>query len=299
MDIPAVFLITKIEYQLNFNFVAMGRFRLASLKIRDSILFLNCYREDGCGTLCNMKSYVWFLLLTVVTIVCGGCSIKERTDPVIPTFLDGAPLESSLKQVPFKHAWIAPRDKHLSIKSVFIKPIRTDLLGKDEWKRSEGLAVTSKEEFDKSAAVLARYFRIKLLGELKKVPNPRFEVVETPDTSSLIVEIALTELVLSEPVIRAAALAVPFPGVDQALSAASDPHAAFAARFTNFNGSKLLATAADRRFPPIRIIDLNKLRVTSSAREIIAQWAHELAESIQTDELTTVPRASSFSLLPW
>lgn len=245
-----------------------------------------------------MKSYSWLLLL-VAHMAFSGCSLKERTDPVIPTFLDGAPIESSLKEVPFKHAWIAPRDKHLSIKSVFIKPVRIDLLGAEEWKRSEGLAVSSKEEFEKSAAVLARYFRIKLLGELKKVPNPRFEVVETPDKSSLVVEIALTELVLSEPVIRAAALAVPLPGVDQALSAASDPHAAFAARFTNFDGSKLLATTADRRFPPIRIIDLNKLRATSSAREIISQWAHELAESIQTDELTTVPRASAFSLLPW
>jgi len=245
-----------------------------------------------------MKSYSWLLLL-VAHMVFSGCSLKERTDPVIPTFLDGAPIESSLKEVPFKHAWIAPRDKHLSIKSVFIKPVRIDLLGAEEWKRSEGLAVSSKEEFEKSAAVLARYFRIKLLGELKKVPNPRFEVVETPDKSSLVVEIALTELVLCEPVIRAAALAVPLPGVDQALSAASDPHAAFAARFTNFDGSKLLATTADRRFPPIRIIDLNKLRATSSAREIISQWAHELAESIQTDELTTVPRASAFSLLPW
>jgi hypothetical protein len=246
-----------------------------------------------------MKSYALTYLCALLSLVCTGCSLKERSDPVAPTFLNGAPVESSIKEVPFKHAWIAPRDKHLSIKSVFIKPVRTDLLDADEWKKSRGLAVTSKEEFDKSAALLARYFRMKLLAELKQVPNSRFEVVNTPDSSSLIVEIALTELALSEPVIRAAALAVPVPGVDQALSAVSDPHAAFAARFTNFDGSKLLATTADRRFPPIRIIDLNKLRATSSVREIISQWAHELAESIQTDELTTVPRASLFSLLPW
>jgi hypothetical protein len=246
-----------------------------------------------------MKSLVWAFLCALLSVISTGCSLKERSDPVAPTFLDGAPVGSSLKEVPFKHAWIAPRDNNLSIKSVFIKPVRTDLLGADEWKKSRGLAVSSKEEFDKSATLLARYFRMRLLSELKQVPNSRFAVVNTPDKSSLIVEIALTELVLSEPVIRAAALAVPLPGVDQALSAASDPHASFAARFTSFDGSKLLATAADRRFPPIRIIDLNKLRATSSAREIISQWAHELAESIQTNELTTVPRAWSFSLLPW
>lgn len=197
------------------------------------------------------------------------------------------------------HAWIAPHAKAVSFQSVYIKPIRTDLLKANEWEKSRGLAVSSKEEFDKSVALLARYFRIKLLSELKKIKKPRFEVVESPNQTSLVAEIALTELALSEPIIRAAALAVPLPGVDQALSAVSDPHVAFAARFTNFDGTKLIATAADRRFPPIRIIDLNKLRATSSAREIVSQWSLEMAESIQFEELTTVPRASLFSLMPW
>jgi hypothetical protein len=244
------------------------------------------------------RLYSVFCLL-LLSFAATGCAIKERTEPVIPTFLDGAPVESSIKEVPFMHAWIAPYAKEHSFKSVYIKPIRTDLLKKSEWEKSRGLAVSTKEEFDKSAALLARYFRIKLLSELKKIEKPRFEVVESPNQASLVAEIALTELALSEPIIRAAALAVPFPGVDQALSTVSDPHVAFAARFTNFDGTKLIATAADRRFPPIRIIDLNKLRATSSAREIVSQWSLEMAESIQFDELTKVPRASLFSLMPW
>jgi hypothetical protein len=138
-----------------------------------------------------------------------------------------------------------------------------------------------------------------LLGELKKVPNPRFELVDSPRRDSVIVEVALTELVLSEPIVRGLGLAAPVPGVDVALSTISDPHAAFAARVFDSDGKTLLGTVADRRFPPVRVIDLNKLRATSSAREIISQWARELAESIQTDELTPVERSPWYSLWIW
>jgi hypothetical protein len=244
----------------------------------------------------NMKLVKLFGLLLLFLL---GCSLKERAAPVVATFLDGVPVESTVEGIPFEHAWLGPTRKEREYHSVYIKPVRADMLSPDEWKRSRGLAVTSKEEFDKIAAVLARYFRIRLLGELNKVANPRFEVVEAPREDSLVVELALTELVLSEPVVRGLGLAAPVPGVDVALSTISDPHVAFAARATDSSGTKLLATVADRRFPPVRVIDLNKLRATSSAREIVSQWSRELAETIQTDELTPVERSSWYSLWVW
>ena len=236
---------------------------------------------------------------SLLLILLSACSLQERAAPVVGTFLDGVPVESTVNGIPFEHAWLAPSRAERVHHSVYIKPVRTDMLSPDEWKRSRGLAVTSKEEFDKTAAVLARYFRIRLLGELNKVPNPRFEIVDQPRDDSVVVELALTELVLSEPVVRGLGLAAPVPGVDVALSTISDPHVAFAARATDSTGKKLLATIADRRFPPVRVIDLNKLRATSSAREIVSQWSRELAETIQTDELTPVERSSWYSLWVW
>jgi hypothetical protein len=137
------------------------------------------------------------------------------------------------------------------------------------------------------------------LSELDKIPGKRFSIVDTPNDKTLIVEIALTELVLSEPLLRVLALAAPVPGVDVALSTISDPHVAFAARFLAPDGVTLLGTVADRRFPPLRVIDLNKLRARSSAREIISMWARELAESIQFEEFRKVERSSWFSWWIW
>ncbi len=235
----------------------------------------------------------------ILLCLCAGCSLKERVEPISPTFLDGASLESTIAEIPFQHAWAAPRDEPLSYRSVYVKPVRVDLLPADEWKRSRGFATLSQTEFEKDATVIARYFRIRLLSELEKVPGKRFIVVDTPDETTLIVEIALTELVLSEPMLRMLALAAPVPGVDVALSTFSDPHVAFAARFLASDGTTLLATVADRRFPPLRVIDLNKLRARSSAREIISLWARELAESIQFEEFRKVERSSWFSWWIW
>ncbi len=230
---------------------------------------------------------------------CAACSLKERVEPISPVFLDGAALESRIPEIPFQHAWAAPGAGTATYRSVYIKPIRTDLLPTDEWKRSRGFATTSQEAFNQDALVLARYFRIRLLAELEKAHNKRLTVVAKPDDATLIVEIALTELVLSEPILRVLALAAPLPGVDVALSTISDPHVAFAARFFAPDGATLLGTVADRRFPPLRVIDLNKLRARSSAREILSMWARELAESIQFEEFRKVERSSWFSWWIW
>jgi hypothetical protein len=237
--------------------------------------------------------------LLLLNGIISGCALRQRTEPISTVFLDGAPYEHAIPELPFQHSWLAPQNNPRSLTSIFIKPVRTDLLPDDEWKKSKGIAVSSTEEFAKSVAVLARYFRMKLLADLKKVPNPRFSLAEKPEEASLVAEIALTEVVLSEPVIRAMGLAAPVPGVDVALSVLSDPHVAFAARFTTPDGKELIATAADRRFPPLRIIDLNKLRATSSAREIISQWSSELAQALQLEQFNKVKRSWRFSLLPW
>lgn len=237
--------------------------------------------------------------IIALSLLFTACAVQERTDPVVPTFLDGVPRESSIPDIPFMHAWIDPNANIASYSTIYVKPVRTDLMPEEMWHRSRGLAVSSEESFQKDAAIIARYFRLRLLGELKSTSAQRFTVVDTPDTTSIVLEVALTELVLSEPLVRAAALAVPFPGVDLALSTITDPHVSFAARFTSPDGKHLIATAADRGFPPVRLIDLNKLRARSSAREIVAHWARQLAQSIQLDEFKKVERNSWFSILPW
>ena len=119
-----------------------------------------------------------------------------------------------------------------------------------------------------------------------------------PGPRTIVVEIALTELEFSRPIARAGSMVAPIPGAGAALSMISDPHAAFAARVTDGATGELIATAADRKFPPTRIVDLNKLTVTSSAREICSLWADSIARGIQSKDGEKIT-SQSFSFLPW
>lgn len=239
------------------------------------------------------------LLVAALLTLLSGCAVSQRMESPPSTFIEDAPLKERLENMPFDHSWLVPDSVERNYDSVLIMPVRYDLLPKGAWKQSSSIYLNSEEAYLHEAKVLAGYFTRQLLEELEKVPNPRFKVVSSPTPSTLIVSIALTEIEFSHPVTRAAALAAPVPGVDMALNAITDPHASFAARFTESKSGELIASAADKRFPPVRIIDLNKLTITSSTREIVKQWSRELAEAIQKDRFSKIEKSWRFSLLPW
>ncbi len=236
---------------------------------------------------------------TLIGLLLSGCAVKGRFDPPPRTFLEDVSIEKKMENMPFEHAWVDPKSVRKNYDSVYVRPIRIDLIPANSWQTSTSIGITSQEEFDEEVQAVADYFHEQLVAALKNTPTKRFQVVNAPTKSSLVVSIALTEVEFSRPLTRAAALAAPLPGVDMALNTITDPHLAFAARFTDPLSNALQASAADRRYPPLRIIDLNKLTITSSTREIVANWSRELAEAIQFNRFATIEKTSAFSILPW
>ena len=232
--------------------------------------------------------------------IFGGCAIYKQTEPISPVFLDGAVRKSKIDRVPFQHAWSSSNSGR-GINSIYVKPVRIDLLSPDSWTDSTSMGITSADDYNEVVEKLAQYFNERLIEELRLVykRKKRLKIVDAPNDKSVILEIAITEMILSRPVSHAIGLTVPVPGIGMALSAMHDPHVAFAARFVAPDGKTLLGTLADRRFAPARLIDLNKLTMTSTIREIISQWAREIAEAIEFERLAKVERSSRFSLLPW
>lgn len=240
------------------------------------------------------------LATAALSLILAGCALYQQTKPISPTFLEGAPVSKTVDRVPFQHAWGADRS-NTTIRALYVKPVRIDFINPASWSDSSDVGITSAEDFKETAKSLASYFDERLQEELKFVyeRHRRLRLVDAPSTDTVVLELALTELVLSRPVSSAVGMVAPVPGLGLALSAMHDPYVAFAARFTAPDGTTLLGTLADRRGAPMRFLDLNKLTVTSSIREVIAQWAREIAEAIEFDRLATVERSSRFSLLPW
>lgn len=250
--------------------------------------------------------YCWKRRATLLSVVSAfaflsslsGCAWKARVETVSPVFLEDVDISSKLETLPFDHSWVRAKFDGRSYRKLHVKEIRTDLLPEDGWMNSYSSVISSAEDYRRESQEIGRYFREQLIEALQEKEPPRFVIVDAPGSDVLTLEIALTELEFSHPVARAASLAAPVPGTGPALSSMTDPHAAFAARLYDGSG-RLVATAADRRFPPARIVDVNKLTATSSAREVSTIWAGLMSEALTNGQFVKTEDSSWFSVLPW
>lgn len=248
-----------------------------------------------------MRIHCLALVFLASATLLAGCALQKKFEPISANFLHGASPDSSIPRVPFKHAWAAERPSVQKVTAIYVLPVRTDRIAPDSWMESSGLSITSLEDYNEKVEALATFFHQRLTEELERVysNNKRLRVVSKPAPDAVNLELALTEVVFSRPATNLAVMAAPVPGAGVALSAMTEPVIAFAGRFTSPDEGVLWGTVADRRNPPFRPIDLNKFTVASSARDVVSQWARELAEAIEFDRLKPIERSPWFSLMPW
>jgi hypothetical protein len=245
-----------------------------------------------------MKSTRLVLVLTLLLFL-PSCAITNRTKAISDTFLSDVDVSKQLDNMHFNHSWVWTDVTHNQYQAVIVKPVRLDLLKPDGWKASISTLLRTKEAYEEKAQEIAKYFQEQLIEKINSYPERRYTVVDKADSGVAVIEIALTELEFSHPALQSTAIVVPVPGATQALASISDPHAAFALRFTDSKKGTLIATIADRKFPPIRLVDLNKATVSSSIREICSNWSKELASALNSGRFGEVERYGKIKLLPW
>ncbi len=233
------------------------------------------------------KKAVLALCATELLFV-SACALKDRVVDVNNTFLEDVDIKQKIENLPFQHSWRNPNFTKTGFTSIYYKPIRVDLIDKGQWERSASTLIRSEQGYIEKAQEIADYFHVELIDKTRDFKPKKFLVLKEPNRKSVVVEIVLTEIEFSHPLARAASLAAPVPGTGPALTAITDPHVAFAARITDAETGALIATIADRKFGLARIIDLNKLTVSSSAREVTSLWAQSIAETLQGRGLTEV-----------
>lgn len=241
------------------------------------------------------------LLLGVSILASGltGCAVKERTNPIPPTFLEDRDTTVVDKTLPFKHAWIDPTLPEENYTNVYFRTVTADKLPEKSWEGSKSTFLTSEEQYKKLAQELAEYFKQRLINDVANFKDGVMSVSDSPQPRGLIFDIAFTELEFSHPIQKAGFMLVPIPASSLVFNTVSDPHIAFAARVYDAQSGKLIATFADRRFPPTRLLDVNRLTVSSSAREICDTWAEIIAEGLNRERFADIPDRGFFAILPW
>jgi hypothetical protein len=238
-------------------------------------------------------------LLISASLLLIGCSSKEELIALNKTFLHDVDPNSRIKNLPFDHSWARQDLERKHYDWIYLAPVRSDLIEADAWEANISVAIVSEEGYKEEVEELAQHFGKQLRKEIKKSFGKRIKFAKRPTKNTAIIETALTEVQFSHPIASAGALALPVPGAAALTSALSSPHVTFAMRISDGTDKKLIATIADRKYPPKRLLDFKKLSATASAREICDYWAEELAETFNKGRFFKVEEVGTWAFLPW
>ncbi len=143
----------------------------------------------------------------------------------------------------------------------------------------KGVEYLNEEEYTEKINALADYFDKRLEKSFKSTRKQRLELVESINDTTMVVEIAMTEVVFHRPASYAAAYAIPIPGSSYAFDSLISPRVAFELKVTDGETGELICTMADRALPPVKPLDLNKFTVSRPLEEVIDIWVREFVRS--------------------
>ena len=211
------------------------------------------------------------------------------------------PMEqmSNRADYPFNKAWVKAGVDWDKYKTIYIKDVNTRYLMEAAWWQQN----FRRQDMEQDTKTIACYMQDKFKECFKSDPKRLYRVVNTPEPGSLTLELALTELVPSNPVLEAMSIAAPYGSgiVVQAAAKESGAKAtvAFEARVTDTDTGTVLVLAADREQGKVAPINLRALTWYGEAEVIINEWADQFVQVANKYPGEIVKPASPFTLKPW
>ncbi len=241
------------------------------------------------------------MLFASVLLFCfglAGCQSMKAKPSEGAGFV---PVQEMTKNedLPFQKTWIKEGVDWKQYKTLYIKDINTQYLLEANWWK----AGMRKDKMEADSAEVAKYMKERFKSAFREDPKNRFQVVESPAEGSLVMEMALTELVPSHPVMEALSIAAPYGSGVAVQAAAMESGAkstvAFEAKLQDANTGEVLAMAADREQGKAAPINLRALTWYKEAEGIIDEWACQFVQIANRRPGEVVKDSCAFTLKPW
>ncbi|NJN14720.1 MAG: DUF3313 domain-containing protein [Planctomycetes bacterium] len=202
--------------------------------------------------------------------------------------------------LPFHAAWRNPDGEMTRYSKIYIAPVDTShLLEMDWWKQGESGAMADfKKDLDKIALDYRETLKQMYTTPPKEVTN-RYTVVDQPaGKETLILEIAIVEIVPSKVTLEALSWAMPF-GTGILLTPLNTSTAAIEGRFRDASTKSELLTFADREGEKSRPVDLAGFTWYSHANDIMKDWASQLVQVANQKPGEKIKDTKVYTLKPW
>ena len=248
----------------------------------------------------TLKKGCWVNLFASVLVLCFGLTGCEsmKAKPAGAGFV---PVQEMTyrEDLPFHKVWVKSGVDWKKYQSLYIEDVNTQyLLASDWWQQS-----MRQEEMEADVQKVAGYMKQQFEEAFRNDPQNRFQTVESPAPGALVLEMALTELVPSNPVLEALSIAAPYgSGVAvQAVARESGAKATagFEAKIKDASTGEVLAMAADREQGKAAPVNLRALTWYKEAEGIIDEWAEQFVQIATRRPGEVVKDSSPFTLSPW
>jgi len=249
-----------------------------------------------------------FLCSLIACLLAAGCRASPAPDS---GFLHEPKLMKADKGVPYNRMYVNPTYAERTYTEIYVAPVNTDyVMAENIWERAT-LASFSKEDVKKNVAMLAEYQRNAFIKACRDDATRKFKVVDKPGPNTLVLEMAIVQLVPSKAELQALSLVpVGFVGLigtgvmagGSLLTHSEDQGKgviAMEGRTRDGSTGEVVWMFADREHPPAALLDLKALFWWEPAKPICDGWARQFVELQNHPKGTKIEEIPNFQPLVW
>jgi hypothetical protein len=244
----------------------------------------------------------WFNGLTLLLafaaagVAIAGCKAKEAKSTGFTT----AQMMDKNPELPFHKSWRKPGVDFNKFHKLYVAPVNTEyMLKHTDWQKGE-----RRKEIEADVAELAKFAKETVEKDFREDLHHRYEVLSVPnkDSDTLVLEIAITEVVPSKVVLNALGY-VPF-GIGLSITAVrtvagDESSAAFEARVSDASTNEIIAMVADRESQQFAPISVRGLTWYSHSKTMVQQWSRQFVQIANRKPHETIKDTDTFTLKPW
>ena len=247
------------------------------------------------------KSGIVLAVLTAAGLT--GCKSSEAP---ASGFNPDSQLMTRNAGLPFQRTYWNKKFDARAYDEILVAPVNTDYVAAQSFWEKASSANALPDQHKKDIAAIAEYTRQSFTRAAADDAKHRFKVVNTPGPKTLILELAVTQLVPSKPALNAIGYVTWIPTVvatGASLAEGSEDTGkgviAIEGRIRDGKTGEIIGMFADRERPKTAIVDLKALNWWAPAKQIIDEWSGQLIAVANRPPGGVVKDAPSFELLVW
>jgi hypothetical protein len=233
----------------------------------------------------------------------AGCKAQEAQPS---GFIETPELMSHDPSTPFNRSYWNKKFDPKAYDELLVTPVNTQyVMAQSIWEKANVVNV-SPEQVRKDIDSIAQYTRQSFVRAATDDPKRRFKVVDNPGKQTLILEVAIVQLVPSKAVLNAIGQTTWIPGSiavrHRTLLESRDAGRgtiSIEGRVRDGATGEVIGMFSDLQHPATAIIDLRALNWWAPIKPVIDRWSHELIALANRPAGSVIKDAPPFELLVW